>query len=124
MGRFMHCFYPDYQLRFFIKEGTVWPAIIHADPIIQGRIDKLPRTDENLAFIHLADDSIVSRVDKINQYTENEIEKSVIATMGLLHSFTVHLFVSLELISRKVVSVMAWRVSSVLVTKVSTSLLL
>ena len=26
-------------------------------------------------FIHLADDSIVSRVDKINQYTENEIEK-------------------------------------------------
>lgn len=124
MGRFMHCFYPDYQLRFFIKEGTVWPPIIHADPIIQGRIDKLPRTDENLAFIHLADDSIVSRVDKINQYTENEIEKSVIATMGLLHSFTVHLFVSLELISRKVVSVMAWRVSSVLVTKVSTSLLL
>lgn len=77
-----------------------------------------------MAFIHLADDSIVSRVDKINQYTENEIEKSVIATMGLLHSFTVHLFVSLELISRKVVSVMAWRVSSVLVTKVSTSLLL
>ena len=75
MGRFMHCFYPDYQLRFFIKEGTVWPPIIHADPIIQGRIDKLPRTDENLAFIHLADDSIVSRVDKINQYTENEIEK-------------------------------------------------
>lgn len=124
MGRFMHCFYPDYQLRFFIKEGTVWPPIIHADPIIQGRIDKLPRTDENLAFIHLADDSIASRVDKINQYTENEIEKSVIATMGLLHSFTVHLFVSLELISRKVVSVMAWRVSSVLVTKVSTSLLL
>lgn len=90
MGRFMHCFYPDYQLRFFIKEGTVWPPIIHADPIIQGRIDKLPRTDENLAFIHLADDSIASRVDKINQYTENEIEKSVIATMGLLHSFTVH----------------------------------
>ena len=75
MGRFMHCFYPDYQLRFFIKEGTVWPPIIHADPIIQGRIEKLPKTDESLAFIHLADDSIACRVAKINQYTENEIEK-------------------------------------------------
>ena len=32
MGKFMHCFYPDYQLRFFIKQGTYWPPIIHADP--------------------------------------------------------------------------------------------
>ena len=29
MGRFMHCFYPDYQLRFFIREGTEWPPYVH-----------------------------------------------------------------------------------------------
>lgn len=83
MGRFMHCFYPDYQLRFFIKEGTVWPAIIHADPIIQGRIDKLPSNNENLAFVHLADDSISSRMAKINQYTESEIEKKKDRNYGI-----------------------------------------
>ena len=75
MGRFMHCFYPDYQLRFFIKEGTVWPAVINADPVIRGRIDKIPASNGNMAFVHLADDRIASRMGKINQYTANEIEK-------------------------------------------------
>lgn len=75
MGRFMHCFYPDYQLRFFQKEGTVWPPIIHADPKVCGRIDKIPASNKDMAFIHLADDSISCRIGKINQYTENEIEK-------------------------------------------------
>ena len=67
-----------------------------------------------ICFIHLADDSHCYRVDKINQYTENEIEKKRNRHYGVAALFTVHLFVSLELISRKVVSVMAWRVSSVL----------
>lgn len=75
MGRFMHCFYPDYQLRFFVKEGTTWPAVIHADPIISGRIDRIPAKNKELAFLHLADDSISCRIGKINQYTENEIAK-------------------------------------------------
>lgn len=75
IGRFMHCFYPDYQLRFFVKEGTVWPPIIHANPIIQGRIDKIPAKNMELAFEHLPDDGIKGRMNKINQYTENEIEK-------------------------------------------------
>lgn len=75
LGRFMHCFYPDYQLRFFIKERTVWPPIIHADPIIQGHIEKIPAKDSSLALEHLPDDNIWSRINKINQYTENEIAK-------------------------------------------------
>lgn len=75
MGRFMHCFYPDYQLRFFIKEGTRWPAVIHADPVIRGRIDKIPAGDRSMALEHLADDSVRCRMAKINQYTDNEIEK-------------------------------------------------
>ena len=28
--------YPDYQLRFFIREGTEWPPYVHTFPIIKG----------------------------------------------------------------------------------------
>ncbi len=75
MGRFMHCFYPDYLLRFFIKEGTIWPPYIHVSPIVDGRKDKIPTNREDLAFVHLANDSIRGRIDKTNQYTEGEVEK-------------------------------------------------
>nr|WP_297100168.1 glycosyltransferase family 2 protein [uncultured Prevotella sp.] len=87
LGRFMHCFYPDYQLRFFIKKGTVWPPIIHANPIIQGRIDKVPSKNMELAFDHLPDDGIRGRMNKINQYTENEIEKKKNRNYGIAALF-------------------------------------
>ena len=87
MGRFMHCFYPDYQLRFFIRKDTVWPSIIHADPIIKGRIEKIPATHADMALVHLADDSIACRMGKINQYTANEIEKKKDRNYGMAALF-------------------------------------
>src|SRR5574344_2685380 len=51
MGRFMHCHYPDYLLRFFRKEGTTWPPYVHTFPIIKGRLDKIPRSRQYLAFV-------------------------------------------------------------------------
>lgn len=75
MGRFMHCHYPDYILRFFKKEGTIWPAIIHISPIVKGPLYHIPPKRQELAFIHLANDSISDIVRKTNQYTKNEIEK-------------------------------------------------
>ena len=87
MGRFMHCFYPDYQLRFFIRKDTVWPAVIHADPIIKGRIEKIQATHADMALVHLADDSIASRMGKINQYTANEIEKKKDRNYGMAALF-------------------------------------
>ena len=87
MGRFMHYFYPDYQLRFFIRKDTVWPAVIHADPIIKGRIEKIPATHADMALVHLADDSIASRMGKINQYTANEIEKKKDRNYGMAALF-------------------------------------
>ena len=75
MGRFMHCFYPDYILRFFIKDGAEWPPYIHSVPIIKGQINKIPAKRKELAFIHLANDNLRSRIDKTNLYTENEVEK-------------------------------------------------
>ena len=75
MGRFMHCFYPDYQLRFFIREGTVWPPYVHTFPKVNGRTEKLPARPNDLAFIHLAKNSVYDRIAKTNQYSESEIEK-------------------------------------------------
>ena len=43
----------------------------------------MPAKNGNLAFVHLADDTIVSRMGKINQYTENEIEKKKKRNYGI-----------------------------------------
>ena len=75
MGKFMHACYPDYILRFFKKEVTTWPAIIHASPIVKGRIIRLPRSRKELAFEHLANDSIATLNSKNNVYSDNEIVK-------------------------------------------------
>lgn len=74
-GKFMHCYYPDYLLRFFIKEGTEWPPYVHTFPTVKGRLDKIPRNRKDLAFIHLADEKTNVILNKTNEYTENEIEK-------------------------------------------------
>ena len=71
----MHSFYPDYLLRFFVKEGTVWPPYVHTFPEIKGCKQWIPAKLQDLAFIHLANDSIRSRIDKTNLYTESEVEK-------------------------------------------------
>lgn len=87
MGKFMHCFYPDYQLRFFIKQGTYWPPIIHANPSIEGKVEKIPAERKDLALNHLADGCVKCRIGKINQYTENEIEKKKNKHYGTLALF-------------------------------------
>ena len=84
MGRFMHCFYPDYLLRFFVREGTVWPPYVHTFPMVNGRKDKVPAKRKELAFVHLANDPLRLRIDKTNQYTESEVEKKKDKGYGLV----------------------------------------
>lgn len=76
-GYFMHRLfaYPDYQLRFFIREGTVWPPYVHTFPTVQGRVEYIPRKRRELALIHRADDSIRIRLYKTNEYSDNEAVK-------------------------------------------------
>lgn len=75
MGRFMRCHYPDHILRFFRKDKTHWPAIIHCQPEVDGRVEKIPAKRRELAFEHLANDSVENIVSKTNQYTRNELER-------------------------------------------------
>lgn len=84
MGQFMHCHYPDHILRFFKKEGTEWPPIIHVSPCVQGELYKIPKKRKELAFIHLANDSVSDIIRKTDQYTANEIEKKKNKKYGTL----------------------------------------
>lgn len=76
-GFFMHrqFAYPDYQLRFVIREGTVWPPFVHTFPVVKGRVEKIPAKHHELALIHKAEGNIRTVLHKTNEYTDNEVEK-------------------------------------------------
>lgn len=95
MGQFMHSTYPDSQLRFFIKEGTVWPPYVHTFPTVQGNVEKISRKRIELALIHLEDDSVNGRLERINRYSENEVDKKMKKNYGfgaLLYRPLFHFF--------------------------------
>lgn len=73
-GHFKKSTYPDYQLRFFVKEGTVWPPYVHTFPTVQGRVEYIPASCTELAFTHL-ESSLTSTIEKMNGYTTAEIAK-------------------------------------------------
>ena len=75
MGKTLTCAYPDYQLRFFIKEGTEWPPYVHTFPKVNGRLEYLPKNQRELAFIHLANDSVHNIMEKDNRYSDNDVDK-------------------------------------------------
>ncbi|MBP5798861.1 MAG: glycosyltransferase family 2 protein [Prevotella sp.] len=82
MGKTMTCAYPDYQLRFFIREGTEWPPYVHTFPKVNGRLDYLPKSQRELALIHLANDSIHSIMEKDNRYSDNDVDKKAHKNYG------------------------------------------
>lgn len=66
--------YPDYQLRFFIREGTTWPPYVHTFPTVNGPLAYIPKKPKDCAFDHL-DDSTRATLVRLNNYTDNEVEK-------------------------------------------------
>ena len=74
MNMFVRDFHYDYQLRFFIREGTEWPPYVHTFPTVQGKVEKLKARKE-ARLLHLMDETMHEYMDKMNQYTDNEVEK-------------------------------------------------
>ncbi|MBO4870434.1 MAG: glycosyltransferase family 2 protein [Muribaculaceae bacterium] len=74
MNKFLPSSYPDYQLRFFIREGTEWPPYVHTFPVVKGKTSHVPKSRKDLAFEHL-DDSTHASIVRLNNYTDNEVEK-------------------------------------------------
>lgn len=79
LGRYMRSGGHDYQLRFFRREGTVWPPYVHTFPEVQGRVEKAP---PSYRMLHLADESMRQYVAKLNDYTDNEVEKKADRNYG------------------------------------------
>jgi hypothetical protein len=75
MGQFMRSHYPDYILRFFRKDKTHWPPVIHCAPEVDGRIERIPASRKELAFEHLANDSVSDILRKHNTYSTNEVPR-------------------------------------------------
>ncbi|MBQ9214123.1 MAG: glycosyltransferase family 2 protein [Bacteroidales bacterium] len=86
MNKFLKQSYPDPQLRFFKREGTDWPEYVHTFPKVDGVVDKIPPEKMELALIHISD-TIYDQINKINNYTENEIIKRKDEKISLLRIF-------------------------------------
>jgi|WetSurMetagenome_2_1015567.scaffolds.fasta_scaffold07621_3 glycosyltransferase involved in cell wall biosynthesis len=74
MGKFIHSS-PDYQLRFFIREGSTWPPYVHTMPVVKGITEKIPLSLKDVQLTHLADEDIKGYLEKMDRYTDMEVEK-------------------------------------------------
>ncbi|MBQ8487354.1 MAG: glycosyltransferase family 2 protein [Prevotella sp.] len=74
MGMFIRDFHYDYQLRFMVREGTQWPPYIHSLPIVPGRVGRL-KAPKEARMLHLMDETMHEYMLKMNQYTDDEVEK-------------------------------------------------
>ncbi len=74
MSMFVRDFHYDYQLRFFIREGTEWPPYVHTFPKVQGPVERL-KAPREARLLHLMDETMQEYITKMNQYTDNEVEK-------------------------------------------------
>ena len=74
LGKFVRDRHPDWQLRFFIREGTEWPPYVHTFPKVQGRVVKL-KAAKQARLLHLMDETMHQYLEKTNLYTDNEVEK-------------------------------------------------
>lgn len=73
-GRWARSTYPDYQLRFFKREGAVWPPYVHTFPTVAGPVEHIAKEREDLAFIHLPR-TVYEDIDRMNRYSEDELRK-------------------------------------------------
>lgn len=84
LGQYTKDFTSDYQLRFFIREGTEWPPYVHTFPRVKGRVEKIPLSLHDVCFYHLADESIAQRIEKDNRYTDGEVQKRANRKYGVM----------------------------------------
>lgn len=88
LGRFMHGTYPDHILRFIRREGCTWAPHAHAIPQVAGRVERIPASRRDLAFIHVPHENMSVLLKKADAYTESERirrrERGERATLGKL----------------------------------------
>lgn len=73
LGKWIKSSYPDFQLHFFDQKKATWPPTIHSVPTIDGTVGQMPK-DVKYALVH-ASISVSSQIKKVDNYTENNLEK-------------------------------------------------
>ena len=82
MGMFIRDFHCEYVLRFFRREGSEWPPYIHSLPKVQGPVKRL-KAGSKAVMLHLMDETMHEYMEKMNLYTDNEMEKKLDRGYGL-----------------------------------------
>lgn len=78
----------DFQLRFFVREGMEWPAYIHSVPKIKGRVERLDKQRfPGAMLLHLDESYVNERLEKINRYSEYEVERRAKKNYGVMALF-------------------------------------
>lgn len=72
--KFNRATYPDYQLRFYRKEGSVWDNAESAQPQVRGNVKKIPAARKDLALIHIAA-KLRDSLRDLNTQSELEVER-------------------------------------------------
>lgn len=65
--------WPDYVYRLFKKGSVTWEDTVHSIPFTRGTGRDLPATEET-AIIHHHYDSISQYVDRLNRYTDHQLQ--------------------------------------------------
>lgn len=87
-GQYTRSIAHDHQLRFFKREGTVWPQHVHTFPTVDGHTERISPLAKNVRLIHLADESISDLLKKTNRYTDDEISKRGSSRYGIVTLFS------------------------------------
>ena len=74
LDRFRRAAYPDYRLRFFLRDSVNWPPEFHARPIVEGDLFKIPSNRHNLALVHIPP-TVEGMIERANRYTTLEAYK-------------------------------------------------
>lgn len=91
LGKELKNHYPDFQLRFFTRDGSVWNGDTDSLPSVVGKVDRIPAGRRDLALIHLPKSLALTLGNLeavINPDSEPENDKAVTfwkimsATMG------------------------------------------
>lgn len=72
--KFNRSSYPDYQLRFYRKEGSSWDSADSQEPHIAGNARKIPAARKDLALIHIAA-KLRDSLHDLNLQSEAELER-------------------------------------------------
>lgn len=66
--------WPDYIMRFFMKEFAEWPPGIHSQPVIEGETEYI-NPEERYALVHHHYEDVAEFVERMNRYTSIEAEQ-------------------------------------------------